>query len=124
MKIPKTIIVSGTEYTIILDHGLIKRGLAGEIDSMTETIRILPAQTASARFTTLLHECIHAINWKYCHDQLSEEQIENMDEGLLQVAVCLMGDRKIDWGEIPVTSYQLSAFSIQHEISTPPKQLS
>jgi hypothetical protein len=102
MKIPKTILVSGTEYTIILDHGLIKRGLVGEIDSETETIRISPAQSAGARFTTLLHECVHAINWKYCHDELSEEQIEAMDEGLLQVAICLMGDRKIDWGEVAV----------------------
>jgi hypothetical protein len=101
MIIPRTIIVSGTEYTIILDHGLIKCGLAGEIDSMTETIRISPAQSATARFTTLLHECVHAINWKYCHAQLSEEQIEDMDEGLLQVAVCLIGARKIDWSQIP-----------------------
>ena len=101
MKIPKTILVSGTEYTIVLDSGLAARGLAGEIENAGETIRISPAQSPAARFTTLLHECVHAINWKYCRSSLSEEEIEDMDEGLLQVAVALMGDRKFDWSGIP-----------------------
>lgn len=101
MKIPKTILVSGTEYTIVLDPGLKERGLAGEIVNASETIHISPSQSPAARFTTLLHECVHAINWKYCRSQLTEETIEDMDEGLLQVAVALMGDRKFDWSQIP-----------------------
>ena len=32
MNIPKTILVSGTEYMIVLDSRLAARGLAGEIE--------------------------------------------------------------------------------------------
>ena len=82
-KIP----IGGVEYTILCDPETVANmhndGDNGQCNKQRLTIAFSPMMPRWKQ--TLIHEIVHAINFEYCCGQLTEEQVDGMSHGTLQV---------------------------------------
>jgi Zn-dependent peptidase ImmA (M78 family) len=81
--LPKSVLVLGIKYKVKLTDS---RDYLGLCDSQLKTIYISKHQTAREAFHTLLHELIHA--WQFrvgVHQAISREMLEIISEGLATV---------------------------------------
>ena len=89
VEIPKTIKVGGYDYTIQVtpdvDIDLESRGHFGEHSTARRCLRIRSQCLPQEISDTFLHETIHAVDSVYSYAKLSDEQVEALSHGLLQV---------------------------------------
>ena len=76
--LPKKLRILGKTYTIEVAPGITEYGLC---DEENQTIKIRPVKGDDVVKDTLLHECIHAIDFGM-HSNLTEEQVQRLGSGL------------------------------------------
>ena len=76
--IPKKLRILGKTYTVEITPGITEYGLCCE---ETQTIKIRPVKGGDVVKDTLLHECIHAIDFSM-HSGLTEDQVQRLGSGL------------------------------------------
>ncbi len=73
------------DFSLVCDNGIDGFGRRADIDYKRLTIHINPEKRLSVKCEGLLHELLHAISTIYANDQLEENEIESLAEGLWQV---------------------------------------
>ena len=86
VAIPRTIQVGGVDYKVTWDEAtqekLANEGNNGQCNKQELSIKFNPRQ---ARVTqTFVHELTHAIDFEYCHANLTEQDVNGMATGFLQ----------------------------------------
>jgi len=98
IKVPKQIQVGGHWYKIVFDKSQQPDGHAATTVWRKQRIEIDPALPESGKVESLGHEIIHIINQVYMHQDLREQDVDPLSEGLYQVFSQL--DIELDWSEI------------------------
>jgi len=87
----KEIKIGGHIFKVLYPYQFREKRVDGQCDSNQNEIRLaqvdyLGAELAqSNRDETFCHEILHAINSVYCNDNIEEDDIEHMAQGLFQV---------------------------------------
>jgi len=93
MRIPKKIKVGPMRYKVLYPHTFIEdSSYFGLHDGCSSIIKISDTENDTIRnplciVETLLHECIHAIDFVFVGQKLEEKTVEKFSEHLLQVFV-------------------------------------
>ena len=100
MKIPKKIKIGGHMVTIRKMRQLQEPETIGQAFNSEDRIDLATHSegkpiSEAMRAVVLLHEIVHHINWVYCGARLSEEDIQAIGEGLLQV----LRDNNLDFSK-------------------------
>jgi len=100
VKVSSAIQIGGHLYQICFDHDLQDRNDWGEVNHHTQLITINESRLASQRTEALVHELLHVISRIFYHsnDDVTEQLIGSMSEGLTQVFVEL--GVELDWSDI------------------------
>lgn len=91
MKIPKQIKVGAHIYTVDESYTFTERfDRAGDCDGEKKHIRLMPHDgfskvAKSSHQLSFLHEMIHAVDQVYNGNDLKEETVERLSQGLYQV---------------------------------------
>jgi hypothetical protein len=92
IKLPLTLEIGAHTYVIKKGSSdkLNDRTEWGNCNNRTKTIEVDVKQVNSELLRTLIEEILHAVDFAYGHDKMSEEQIYSISEGLAQVVKQLM----------------------------------
>ena len=86
IKIPQTLKVGGRSLLVKFTKNLLRdTGNRGEVEWHTETMRIDSDMVYTLTVITFLHEIVHCIDEVYCNRNLSEDETNQLAEGLYQV---------------------------------------
>lgn len=96
VKWPKSILIAGHRYKVLLSDTLIATDhLSGQADYGKHTITI--DRQAPDKTVTLLHEIIHCVDRHYIEQRMEHPIIEPLSEGLYQALKSAGVD--FDWRE-------------------------
>ena len=98
IKVPKLVQVGGHWYGIIFDEGQRDDGHAATTVWRKQRMAIDPSLPESGKVESLVHEIIHLVNQVYCHQELREQDVDPLSEGLYQVFSQL--GIELDWSGI------------------------
>lgn len=76
--LPKKLRILGKTYTVELAPGITEYGLC---DEENQTIKVRPVKGGDVVKDTLIHECIHAIDFSM-HTDLTEKQVSALGAGI------------------------------------------
>ena len=76
--LPKKLRILGKTYTIEVAPGITEYGLC---DEENQTIKIRPVKGKDVVKDTLIHECVHAIDFGM-HTELTEKQVSALGSGI------------------------------------------
>ena len=85
VKVPQVIQVGGRAFKIVMLSDLvIKEGAAGRCVVRIGEIKVDTTCCPEAKQGNFLHELVHAIDYVYCGDHLTEDTVSGLSEGWLQ----------------------------------------
>ncbi len=98
MKPPKEIKVGGHRYKVVYNDPSIRYSdnLKGYHDPNYKIIKVDPGlPTESDKTEVLIHEVLHAINYVYLANEITEKELDALGQGVFQVLSDL--GLEIDW---------------------------
>ena len=98
IKVSKYVKVGGHIYSIWFNEDLKDGGDYGIINHRKQVIEINPLRPESQKVETLIHEFLHFINWVYCNENLTEDTISDLSQGIFQIIE--QTKVELDWSEI------------------------
>lgn len=99
IRVPRRLQIGGHIYSIEYNDEIERTNhFWGTHDHRALKIEIYPNIRSTVKASTLIHEVLHAISTVYSQDQMEEDKVQSLAEGILQV----MGELGItfDWGNI------------------------
>lgn len=78
IKVPKTIKVASHSYAIMFNPEIADRENCGEVNHRLQEIYIKPGYKPDKQAEILIHELVHCVNDVYCHNQLSEDELDHL----------------------------------------------
>lgn len=88
MKIPEKVKVGPLDYSVEIVPGTFLNGTTavdGTHNCMDTVIKVANVGNEDYKNTVFMHELLHAIDYVYCGDIFSENQIEQLSKGIYQV---------------------------------------
>jgi hypothetical protein len=89
IKIPESIKIGGFDYTIEIsverDKVLDEDGFNGEHSEKARRISVTSTLAPQDFSKVFMHEVIHGINSVYCCRRISEDMVQELSQGYLQV---------------------------------------
>jgi len=102
ITIDNTMEIGGHKIEIDLDPKLSRDNNGGLNELYQNKIHINPDRPSDMLDLALIHEVAHSINVVYCQNNLSEDEIRGMAEGMLQFIRSYLGI-EFCWENIPIS---------------------
>ena len=99
VQVPNIITIGGHPYKVEFDSELEIENNGGKVPYYRGKILINPFRPSDWIMTALIHEVLHIVDIVYCQNNLTEDSVLGLAEGLTQLFTELGID--FDWSNIP-----------------------